>query len=138
VAEAISWEFGGWDDAIAEIKRVTGRPGFRVIRDFERVFKRMADRVEHDVHVVTGSLKASGKRSTDYNDALSHWTGDLTYGGILEKTPHPGPPHDPVVYAVQERNRGGEHDFLRSVPLSQPEFEAVIVHWLTPPRGRHV
>lgn len=71
-------------------------------------------------HVLTGSLKASGKTSTDFDG--DEWTGEISYGGALWKTPAPGPPNNPVDYAIFEMARGGEHDFL--APLV--EFEGVV------------
>lgn len=131
MADEIKWSFEGWDDAIAEIKRLTGEADFRIVAGFEGVFAQVAESVDAKVHVLTGSLRASGKRSTEYNAAQSRWTGELSYGGTLVKSAVPGPPIDPVVYAVYERNRGGSHDFFGEVHLWEPEYEAVILGWMS-------
>jgi hypothetical protein len=61
-------------------------------------------------HIISGSLKASGKTETDFDGDV--WSGKIEYGGILWKTQAPGPPNDPVDYAIYEMARGGSHDFF--------------------------
>src|SRR5207244_2715073 len=51
------------------------------------------------VHVITGSLRASGKPDTHAN--RHEFRGEISYGGAA-----PGWPHDPVDYAIYERARG--------------------------------
>lgn len=60
-------------------------------------------------HVITGSLKASGKMeaSTQGND----WSGTITYGGASAG------PNNPVDYAIYEMARGGAHDFFGDAPV---------------------
>lgn len=54
------------------------------------------------VHVITGSLRGSGKVDTRVED--EEWSGEITYGGSS-----PGYPNDPVEYTHHEYGRGGEH-----------------------------
>lgn len=75
------------------------------------------------VHVITGSLRASGRTSSDVTGGV--WYGEITYGG-----PSSGYPNDPVDYADYERARGGEHDFLRNRHMAQSRFQEAIVHAL--------
>ncbi len=62
------------------------------------------------VHVITGSLRASGK--TDDRTRGHVWVGEITYGGAA-----PGFPHNPVRYASYEQARAGSHDFMHDVNL---------------------
>ncbi len=60
------------------------------------------------VHVQTGSLKSSGKMSSEM--VGEDWKGVISYGG-----PSMGI-NNPVTYAIYEKARDGEHDFM--VPLT--------------------
>jgi len=71
------------------------------------------------VHIITGSLKRSGRTDTSTDD--DSWEGSLTYGG-----PSPGSVNDPVRYAELERQRGGTHDYLANIPLLYDRFEAAL------------
>lgn len=66
------------------------------------------------VHVETGSLKSSGRATTDFDG--NTWRGEITYGGISLGV------NNPVTYAIYEKARGahwagpssakGDHDFM--------------------------
>lgn len=71
--------------------------------------------IESNVHVITGSLKASGRMNTDVDE--SEWTGEITYGG-----PAPGMPHPDVRYARDEFGRGGSHDPVSNLDLASHDF----------------
>lgn len=73
------------------------------------------------VHVITGSLKASGRSAVDYDDTAHTLTADIGYGG-----PSPGSVNDPVVYAWYEQRRGGAHDYMAGVEL---DLAQVIAEW---------
>lgn len=72
------------------------------------------------VHVITGSLKLSGRTSSDFDG--SNWTGTITYGG-----PSAGP-NNPVDYAIYEMQRGGAHDFMAGIPMFESNFDEAIAH----------
>lgn len=72
-------------------------------------------------HVLTGSLKASGRTSSDYHGNM--WEGSITYGG-----PSTGV-NNPVTYAIYEMARGGEHDFLQPARAHEPRMEAILSDW---------
>lgn len=59
------------------------------------------------VHVVTGSLKSSGKASTEFDG--EDWKGEISYGGVSLGV------NNPVTYAIYEKARGEDHDWM--VPL---------------------
>jgi hypothetical protein len=68
------------------------------------------------VHVRTGSLRASGKTDADKDEFRSKWEGVITYGG-----PSSGK-NNPVDYAIYEKARGEEHNFLGNVHLTESLF----------------
>jgi len=83
------------------------------------------------VHVVTGSLRDSGK-AVPFDLFGDEFIGGLEYGGAS------GGPNNPVTYADLELSRGGSHDFLtgpvaNALPLYEEQygdaFEVVIDGW---------
>lgn len=67
------------------------------------------------VHVVTGSLKGSGRVSNQRDD--DSWEGEISYGG-----PAPGFPHPYVTYAREEFGRGEDHDAMSNLDLLSADF----------------
>jgi hypothetical protein len=80
-----------------------------VLGELERLLAVQFTAAQGAVHVITGSLRASEEIDSDY--AAGRWIGQISFGG-----PSPGFPNDPVVYAVYEAARGGQHDF--TVPIT--------------------
>lgn len=76
-------------------------------------------------HVITGSLKASGKTDSDMDN--DEWYGTIEYGGSLWSVPSPGPAKDPVEYAVYEMARGGDHDFFGPLVSYEGKVEEILV-----------
>ena len=95
---------------------VLGGPGKETVVSLDAVLDSAFAETQTLVHVVTGSLKGSGRVSSSVSEA--EWSGEITYGG-----PSPGFPHDPVRYAKEEFGRGLEHDALRNVDLVHADFE---------------
>lgn len=56
------------------------------------------------VHVITGSLKTSGKKSSSFDGDT--WRGEISYGGVSLGI------NNPVTYAIYEKARDGDHDFF--------------------------
>lgn len=56
------------------------------------------------VHVITGSLKSSGKSSSEMHGDT--WEGEISYGGVSLGI------NNPVTYAIYEKARDGDHDFF--------------------------
>lgn len=76
------------------------------------------------VHVVTHSLKTSGKMHSEMTNGV--WRGEITYGGVSA-----GSVHDPVWYARYEQNRGnGEHDFMLPVYNADARYEQAIIDYM--------
>jgi hypothetical protein len=79
-------------DVDQELKRLEEAPGFSTILGLESVLSTTYALTQTTVPVDTGSLRGSGKVSSDYRDEV--WSGELTYGGASA-----GFVHDPVLYA---------------------------------------
>lgn len=78
-------------------------------------------------HILTGSLKASGKTDSDFDGDV--WEGSITYGGVLWRAPFPGPANDPVDYAIYEMARGGDHDFFAPLAAFDGAVELILQEW---------
>lgn len=71
----------------------------------DEAFNDMADRVNNAVHVDTSSLKWSEMRDSFTTD--DYWGGIISYGG-----PSSGV-YEFVTYAAEEKNRGGNHNYMQ-------------------------
>lgn len=109
-----------WDDVLNELDRLDALPGPDLGEHLNFVLLDLLATAKAETHVITGSLKNSGRAEID-TDNDKTWQGRIIFGG-----PSPGFPHDPVNYAGYERARGGEHDFLRSAFLFHDRFEETI------------
>jgi hypothetical protein len=90
-----------------EVDRLANGPTAADLILFETVLAQQFQASQRAVHVVTRSLKTSGKvNSTTRGNS---WEGEITYGGPSEGI------HNPVDYAEFERERDGAHDFLAPV-----------------------
>lgn len=112
-------------DAIRELGRLADGPGPATIAGLESVLAESFAETQMVVHIITGSLKASGKIESDYAD--DEWSGLISYGG-----PSPGSVYDPVRYAGYERGKGfgGIHDFLVPALAASGRYGEVIGNWL--------
>lgn len=107
------------------IKGVGEPPGPETTGPLEAALAGAFVATQAKTHIISGSLKASGKTESDL---VGHkWTGEITYGGPLIGPPAgPGPAHDPVEYAIYEAARGPEHDPLAGLEVFDKQFEAAI------------
>lgn len=85
-------------------------PGIETLLALQSVLASGFAETQALVHVVTGSLKASGRMRTDVFD--DEWRGEITYGGVA-----PGAVKGIVTYAKKEFNRGEDHDAMRNLDL---------------------
>lgn len=74
------------------------------------------------VHIITGSLKMSGRPEGHYRDHV--WDGTISYGG-----PSAGV-HNPVTYALYEQRRGGAHDFMAPTVEAGPGIGDAVLDFL--------
>lgn len=109
-------------DGIINALEAVGKPtpSFGVTVGLEAALEAAFMETQAVVHVITGSLKLSGRTSSDYDGHT--WTGEIIYGG-----PSSGP-NNPVDYAIYEMQRGGDHDFMAGIPLYESNFSEAIDH----------
>lgn len=108
---------------IARLEK-SAEPHYETTVELEALLRAAFLDTQARTHVITGSLKASGASSSDFDGEV--WQGSITYGGVLFKVPVPGPPHDPVDYAIYEMARGGEHDFFSGLPGFENQIEQIL------------
>lgn len=98
----ISSDLNAFED---ELDRIDNLPSYRAVARLEATLGEIFAETQAMVHVQTGSLRGSGKSSSDVSEGK--WEGEISYGGISA-----GFPKSPVEYAEYEQRRGGSHDFL--------------------------
>lgn len=110
-----------FSDVDRELSRLDNVP-VSVHLELEVILATAFARSQQEVHVITGSLHASGTIESDLKDDI--WKGEIEYGG-----PSLGHKHDPVEYAEYEQRRGGSHDFMASTyPLDSAYGRVVEAH----------
>lgn len=116
----------GWEFDISEwlllVDKMIDAP-HNATAGLERVLEDAFDHTQAQVHVLSGSLRASGRTSSDVTDAV--WHGEISYGGSSS-----GYPNDPVVYEWFERRRGGSHDFMAGIEDYANDFIEACEDWL--------
>jgi hypothetical protein len=90
----------------------------RTVGRLERRFSEAFEDTQNRVHVITGSLRLSGKSQTNFDGEV--WTGEIEYGGLTQG------PINPVQYAVYEMARGGDHDFFAGLPTHEELLEEAV------------
>jgi hypothetical protein len=98
---------------------------------FEAVLATQFIATQGHVHVITGSLRDSGKM--DSEDNRVKWVGDIKYGGVA-----PGAVYDPVVYADEEYSRGGDHDFLAPAKERDGMYKEAMLDFLKGKQHGHL
>lgn len=111
------------DDIDKEVDRLAAGPKPQDFLKFDVVLTQQFQATQRAVHVVTRSLKTSGKSSSDSSG--TSWEGEITYGG-----PSEGSIHNPVDYAEYERERDGNHDFLAPAEALSPGYINAINEFL--------
>ena len=100
---------------IKDLKKMKEPPDYKVIGALESALAAAFAETQAATHVITASLKMSGKTSSDFDG--KEWTGEITYGGASAGA------NNPVRYAIYEMARGGEHDFFSGLPGTFSKFE---------------
>lgn len=111
----IEWE--GLDDAIDFFNGLQ-KPPVKTILSLEKELALVYASTQAATHVITASLKLSGKTSSDFDG--NEWSGMVSYGG-----PSAGV-NNPVAYAIYEQQRGGAHDFILPAQKHEGRFEKII------------
>jgi hypothetical protein len=114
-------------DVEKELDRLVDGPNTADVIEFEAVLASQFQITQQAVHVITGSLKNSGKPSSTVSP--SKWEGKIVYGG-----PSIGFPHNPVRYADYEQERDGAHDYMKAIYALDSRYGEALESWL---KGDH-
>jgi hypothetical protein len=107
-------------DVEAELERLERLDSATLLR-LEAVLAMSYAATQQAVHVITGSLKGSGRFSSSAHG--NSWHGEIRYGGVS-----PGI-NNPVDYAEYEQRRGGAHDFIAPAVAMEGRYGlAVVAH----------
>lgn len=126
-----------WRGIDRELDRLAAMPTPEMIAGLDRVLSAGFAATQASVHVVTGSLKSSGEKSSEFHRATKEWVGEIAYGGDSLG------PNNPVDYAIYEAARGtggaggesdarGNHNFMAALTPYQVAFLAQMKKGLTP------
>lgn len=115
-------------DVERELDRIIDGPGVEDLLAFEAVLVTQFQLSQQTVHIITGSLKNSGKLRSGLTQ--NKWEGSITYGGLSA-----GFPHNPVKYAHYEQQRDESHDFMETVYKLDSRYGDAVESWL---KGRYV
>jgi hypothetical protein len=99
-----------YSDVEKEFDRLEQLPDFKTHLALDAVLATGFKATQAEVHVITGSLKLSGKKSSEVHETTHVWEGEIRYGGPS------GGINNPVNYAIYEKARDAEHDFMKSLP----------------------
>lgn len=109
------------NEFLASLKAMESSPHIGTLTKLEEALHGAYADAQVRVHIITGSLKASGKTHTEYNKERALWTGEIQFGGDSK-----GAVNDPVLYAFYEWRRQGPHDFMGGFPAHEHNFEQAI------------
>lgn len=110
-------------DVLDELDRIIDGPSNAAIAELEAVLASQYQKTQMAVHIITGSLKNSGK--LDSHITKDSWVGSITYGGSS-----PGFPHNPVKYAHYEQERDSSHDFMAGAYPLDTLYGNAVESWL--------
>lgn len=94
-------------DGDRELRRLDDAPDLSTVMRLESLLTAQFQATQMAVHIITGSLRESGKIDSELGRAA--WNGEIVYGGAA-----PGSVHDPVRYAQIEQQRGPGGSLYRS------------------------
>ena len=91
----------------------------RATRNLNKVLSIGFAKTQGAVHLKSGSLKKSGKKSSLWWD--NAWHGEISYGGVSLGV------NNPVTYAIYEKERDQQHDFFTPLKTLHPLYiEAIL------------
>lgn len=114
-----------YSDLEKEFDRLEGLPNFKTQAALDAVLETGFKKTQVAVHVITGSLKLSGKKESEVHEQSNVWVGTITYGG-----PSAGI-NNPVNYAIYEKARNEDHDFMAGLPGLHPAYVGAILKGLS-------
>jgi hypothetical protein len=107
-----------WTEINRELDRLERSP-IRAAAYLDNVLYKGFAETQAAVHVITGSLKTSGKISTGFDGDT--WKGEISYGGASLGV------NNPVTYAIYEKARDGAHDFFTPLKALDSLFVKAIL-----------
>lgn len=110
---------GDYKDLDDELDRLASQPTRKTALLLDAVLEQGFKKTQAAVHIDTESLKGSGKKTSEVRG--DKWEGQIEYGGST-----PGP-KNPVNYAIYEKARGGEHDFMLPLKGLGPQIAAAVL-----------
>src|SRR5690349_9223763 len=110
-------------DVEKELDRLIDGPDATAVVELEATLASQFQITQRAVHIITGSLKNSGKISSHLTK--DKWEGKIAYGG--QST---GYPHNPVDYAHYEQERAGGHDFMEPIYGMDYVYGDAVESWL--------
>lgn len=103
-------------DAIDFLDEIGSEPDLEMTARLDAVLDLGFALTQANVHVKTGSLKTSGKKTSRRIKTRKRWEGEISYGGPS------GGPNNPVDYAIYEQERDGAHDFMEPLIVLHEMF----------------
>lgn len=103
-----------WSAIDSELDRIEAMPDFKTKVALEQVLTHGVVTIMADTHVLTGSLKSSIKKRSESEKITAEWKGEIEAGGAS------GGVNNPVDYAIYEKARGEDHNFMASTKLLDP------------------
>lgn len=110
-------------DVEKELDRIIDGPNTANVIEFESILATQFQITQQAVHIITGSLRNSGKISSRMDN--NSWQGEITYGGLSA-----GAVHNPVRYAHYEQERDGSHDYMESIYKLDSRYGDAVEDWL--------
>lgn len=106
-----------------ELDRLIDGPDVTAVVELESLLASQFQITQQTVHVITGSLKNSGKISSHLTK--DSWVGQISYGGLSA-----GFPHNPVKYAHYEQERNGTHNYMAAIYPLDSLYGDAVESWL--------
>lgn len=110
-------------DVEKELDRIIDGPNMADTVEFEAILATQFQMTQQTVHIITGSLRNSGKVSSILEP--SKWEGKIVYGGLSA-----GAVHNPVEYAHYEQERDGAHDYMEPIYALDSRYGDAVESWL--------
>lgn len=108
----------GLQRIIDDLHAIADAPDAKTVAALDSVLTAGFLDTQSRTHVLSGSLKASGRMESGVEDG--EWQGTISYGGASAG------PNSVVDYAIYEMQRGGEHDFFSDLPGLDDRFTDAI------------
>lgn len=110
-------------DVEKELDRIIDGPDATAVVELEAALATQFQITQQTVHVITGSLKNSGKINSHLTK--DKWEGKISYGGLSA-----GFPHNPVDYAHYEQERNGTHNYMEAAYALDYLYGDAVESWL--------